>query len=125
MISVSLPFDNTSVAYYKHDERGRAEMCKEVEEYAKDYAKEYAEEYAKEYRKQAEEAKENEAKARENEAKAKENEAKMKQKFDNMIKNAVRKKKDQNITDKEIREFIIDTYLLSEEEADAYIKGVQ
>ncbi|WP_164130144.1 hypothetical protein [Sharpea azabuensis] len=100
-------------------------MCKEVEEYAKDYAKEYAEEYAKEYRKQAEEAKENEAKARENEAKAKENEAKMKQKFDNMIKNAVRKKKDQNITDKEIREFIIDTYLLSEEEADAYIKGVQ
>ena len=125
MISVSLPFDNTSVAYYKHDERGRAETCKEVEEYAKDYAKEYAEEYAKEYRKQAEEAKENEAKARENEAKAKENEAKMKQKFDNMIKNAVRKKKDQNITDKEIREFIIDTYLLSEEEADAYIKGVQ
>jgi glutamyl-tRNA reductase len=132
MISISLPFDNTSVAYYKHDERGRAEMCKEVEEYAKDYAKEYAEEYAKEYRKQAEEAKENEAKARENEAKAKENEAKakeneakMKQKFDNMIKNAVRKKKDQNITDKEIREFIIDTYLLSEEEADAYIKGVQ
>ena len=136
MISVSLPFDNTSVAYYKHDERGRAEMCKEVEEYAKDYAKEYAkeyaEEYAKEYRKQAEvakeneaKAKENEAKAKENEAKAKENEAKMKQKFDNMIKNAVRKKKDQNITDKEIREFIIDTYLLSEEEADAYIKGVQ
>ena len=146
MIIVSLPFDNTSVAYYKHDERGRAEMCKEVEKYAKDYAKEYAEEYAKEYRKLAEEAKENEAKARENEAKAreneakakeneakakeneakaKENEAKMKQKFDNMIKNAVRKKKDQNITDKEIREFIIDTYLLSEEEADAYIKGVQ
>ena len=128
MISISLPFDNASVAYYKHDERGRAEMCKEVEEYAKDYAKEYA----KEYRKQAEEVKENEAKARENEAKAKENEAKakeneakMKQKFDNMIKNAVRKKKDQNMTDKEIREFIIDTYLLSEEEADAYIKCVQ
>ena len=129
MISVSLPFDNTSVAYYKHDERGRAEMCKEVEEYAKDYAKEYAkeyaEEYAKEYRKQAEEAKENEAKARENEAKAKENEAKMKQKFDNMIKNAVRKKKDQDMTNKEIRTFLMDTYDLSEEEADAYIKGVQ
>ena len=125
-----------SVAYYKHDERGRAEMCKEVEEYAKDYAKEYAkeyaEEYAKEYRKQAEvakeneaKAKENEAKAKENEAKAKENEAKMKQKFDDMIKNAVRKKKDQDMTNKEIRTFLMDTYDLSEEEADAYIKGVQ
>ncbi|MDD6711385.1 MAG: PD-(D/E)XK nuclease family transposase [Sharpea porci] len=132
-----------SVAYYKHDERGRAEMCKEVEEYAKDYAKEYAkeyaEEYAKEYRKQAEEAKENEAKAKENEAKAKvneakakeneakakENEAKMKQKFDDMIKNAVRKKRDQDMTDKEIRTFLMDAYDLSDEEADAYIKGVQ
>ena len=111
-------------------------MCKEVEEYAKDYAKEYAkeyaEEYAKEYRKQAEvakeneaKAKENEAKAKENEAKAKENEAKMKQKFDDMIKNAVRKKKDQDMTNKEIRTFLMDTYDLSEEEADAYIKGVQ
>ena len=149
-----------SVAYYKHDERGRAEMCKEVEEYAKDYAKEYAEEYAKEYRKQAEEAKENEAKAKENEAKARENEAKakeneakakeneakakeneakakeneakaieneakMKKKFDDMIKNAVRKKKDQDMTDKEIRTFLMDAYDLSEEEADAYIEGVQ
>ncbi len=115
-----------SVAYYKHDERGRAEMCKEVEEYAKDYAKEYAEEYAKEYaedyakeyRKQAEEAKENEAKA-------KENEAKMKQKFDDMIMNAVKKKRNLKMTEEEIKSFIMDVYDLSEKEADAYIKRVQ
>ena len=99
-----------SVAYYKHDERGRAEMCKEVEEYAKDYAKEY--------RKQAEEAKENEAKA-------KENEAKMKQKFDDMIMNAVKKKRNLKMTEEEIKSFIMDVYDLSEKEADAYIKRVQ
>ena len=99
-----------SVAYYKHDERGRAEMCKEVEEYAKDYAKEY--------RKQAEEAKENEAKA-------KENEAKMKQKFDDMIMNAVKKKINLKMTEEEIKSFIMDVYDLSEKEADAYIKRVQ
>ena len=107
-----------SVAYYKYDERGRAEMCKEVEEYAKDYAKEYAEDYAKEYRKQAEEAKENEAKA-------KENEAKMKQKFDDMIMNAVKKKRNLKMTEEEIKSFIMDVYDLSEKEADAYIKRVQ
>nr|WP_276621873.1 PD-(D/E)XK nuclease family transposase [Sharpea azabuensis] len=107
-----------SVAYYKHDERGREEMCKEVEEYAKDYAKEYAEDYAKEYRKQAEEAKENEAKA-------KENEAKMKQKFDDMIMNAVKKKRNLKMTEEEIKSFIMDVYDLSEKEADAYIKRVQ
>lgn len=100
-----------SVAYYKHDERGRAEMCKEVEEYAKDYAKEYAEDYAKEYRKQAEEAKENEAK--------------MKQKFDDMIMNAVKKKRNLKMTEEEIKSFIMDVYDLSEKEADAYIKRVQ
>ncbi|MDY5278734.1 MAG: hypothetical protein SPH09_04155, partial [Sharpea porci] len=104
-----------SVAYYKHDERGRAEMCKEVEEYAKDYAKEYAEEYAKEYakeyRKQAEEAKENEAK--------------MKQKFDDMIMNAVKKKRNLKMTEEEIKSFIMDVYDLSEKEADAYIKRAQ
>ena len=99
-----------SVAYYKHDERGRAEMCKEVEEYAKDYAKEY--------RKQAEEA-------NENEAKAKENEAKMKQKFDDMIMNAVKKKRNLKMTEEEIKSFIMDVYDLSEKEADAYIKRVQ
>ena len=99
-----------SVAYYKYDERGRAEMCKEVEEYAKDYAKEY--------RKQAEEAKENEAKA-------KENEAKMKQKFDDMIMNAVKKKRNLKMTEEEIKSFIMDVYDLSEKEADAYIKRVQ
>ena len=92
-----------SVAYYKHDERGRAEMCKEVEEYAKDYAKEY--------RKQAEEAKENEAK--------------MKQKFDDMIMNAVKKKRNLKMTEEEIKSFIMDVYDLSEKEADAYIKRVQ
>ena len=97
-----------SVAYYKHDERGRAEMCKEVEEYAKDYAKEY--------RKQAEEAKENEAKA-------KENEAKMKQKFDDMIMNAVKKKRNLKMTEEEIKSFIMDVYDLNEKEADAYIKS--
>ena len=99
-----------SVAYYKHDERGRAEMCKEVEEYAKDYAKAY--------RKQAEEAKENEAKA-------KENEAKMKQKFDDMIMNAVKKKRNLKMTEEEIKSFIMDVYNLSEKEADAYIKRAQ
>ena len=93
-------------------------MCKEVEEYAKDYAKEYAEDYAKEYRKQAEEAKENEAKA-------KENEAKMKQKFDDMIMNAVKKKRNLKMTEEEIKSFIMDVYDLSEKEADAYIKRVQ
>ena len=92
-----------SVAYYKHDERGRAEMCKEVEEYAKDYAKEY--------RKQAEEAKENEAK--------------MKQKFDDMIMNAVKKKRNLKMTEEEIKSFIMDVYNLSEKEADAYIKRAQ
>ncbi len=107
-------------------------MCKEVEEYAKDYAKEYAEDYAKEYRKQAEEAKENEAKAKENEirakeneAKAKENEAKMKNKFDNMIMNAVKKKRSLKMADEEIKLFIMDVYDLNEKEADAYIKRVQ
>ena len=93
-------------------------MCKEVEEYAKDYAKEYAEDYAKEYRKQAEEAKENEAKA-------KENEAKMKKKFDNMIMNAVKKKRSLKMAEEEIKLFIMDVYDLSEKEADAYIKRVQ
>ncbi|MST88171.1 hypothetical protein FYJ79_00920 [Sharpea azabuensis] len=92
-----------SVAYYKHDERGRTEMCKEVEEYAKDYAKEY--------RKQAEEAKENEAK--------------MKQKFDDMIMNAVKKKRNLKMAEEEIKSFIMDVYDLSEKEADAYIKRVQ
>ena len=86
-------------------------MCKEVEEYAKDYAKEYAEDYAKEYRKQAEEAKENEAK--------------MKQKFDDMIMNAVKKKRNLKMTEEEIKSFIMDVYDLSEKEADAYIKRVQ
>ena len=90
---------------------GRTEMCKEVEEYAKDYAKEYAEDYAKEYRKQAEEAKENEAK--------------MKQKFDDMIMNAVKKKRNLKMTEEEIKSFIMDVYDLSEKEADAYIKRVQ
>ena len=99
-----------SVAYYKYDERGRAEMCKEVEEYAKDYAKEY--------RKQAEEAKENEAKA-------KENEAKMKKKFDNMIMNAVKKKRSLKMAEEEIKLFIMDVYDLNEKEADAYIKRAQ
>ena len=122
-----------SVAYYKYDERGRAEMCKEVEEYAKDYtkeyaeeyAKEYAEEYAKEYRKQAEEAKANEATAKENEIRAKENEAKMKQKFDDMIMNTIKKKRNLKMTEEEIKSFIMDVYDLSEKEADAYIKRVQ
>ena len=86
-------------------------MCKEVEEYAKDYAKEYAEDYAKEYRKQAEEAKENEAK--------------MKQKFDDMIMNAVKKKRNLKMTEEEIKSFIMDVYNLSEKEADAYIKRAQ
>ena len=93
-------------------------MCKEVEEYAKDYAKEYAEDYSKEYRKQAEEAKENEAKA-------KENEAKMKKKFDNMIMNAVKKKRSLKMAEEEIKLFIMDVYDLNEKEADAYIKRVQ
>lgn len=104
---------------------GRTEMCKEVEEYAKDYAKEYAEDYAKEYRKQAEEAKENEAKAKENEIRAKENEAKMKKKFDNMIMNAVKKKRSLKMAEEEIKLFIMDVYDLNEKEADAYIKRVQ
>ena len=98
MIIVSLPFDNTSVAYYKHDERGRAEMCKEVEEYAKDYAKEYAEEYA---------------------------EQKKKEYRDEMIINIIKKKRCQNTSDEEIKAFIIEAYDLSEEEADAYMKSIQ
>ena len=110
---------------------GRAEMCKEVEEYAKDYAKEYAEEYAKEYaeeyakeyRKQAEEAKANEATAKENEIRAKENEAKMKQKFDDMIMNTIKKKRNLKMTEEEIKSFIMDVYDLNEKEADAYIKS--
>ena len=93
-------------------------MCKAVEDYAKDYAKEYAKEVSEEYRMQAEVA-------RENEAKAKENEAKMKQKFEEIIRKSVKKKRNLGVMDDEIKSFIMDAYDLSDEEADVYLRSVE
>lgn len=107
-----------SMAYYKSEEGGRLKMCKAVEDYAKDYAKEYAKEVSEEYRMQAEVA-------RENEAKAKENEAKMKQKFEEIIRKSVKKKRNLGVMDDEIKSFIMDAYDLSDEEADVYLRSVE
>lgn len=49
----------------------------------------------------------------------------MKKKFDNMIMNAVKKKRSLKMAEEEIKLFIMDVYDLNEKEADAYIKRVQ
>ena len=86
-------------------------MCKAVEDYAKEYAKDYAKEVSEEYRMQAEVARENEAK--------------MKQKFEEIVRKSVKKKRNLGVMDDEIKSFIMDAYDLSDEEADVYLRSVE